>query len=59
MEVCVRAVPVLLVSERHVIVNDDVHALDIDTAADEVRSNKYALLSLLELLVLLDTARQN
>ena len=57
MEVCIGAVAVLLVRDRHVVVDDDVHALDINTAADEVGGDEDALLSLLELLVLVDTAQ--
>ena len=51
MEVGVGAVALLLVRLRHVVVDDDVDALDVDAAADQVGRHQDALLPLLERLV--------
>ena len=47
--VCSAALP--LISLRHVVVDDNVDALNVDTPSNQVSSHKNALLALLELLV--------
>ena len=47
--VCPTALP--LISLRHVVVDDNVDALNVDTSSNQVSSDKNALLALLELLV--------
>jgi hypothetical protein len=51
VQVRVGALPAPLVGLGHVVVDHDVHALDVDAAADEVGGHEDALRALLELLV--------
>ncbi len=51
MQVGVRPVAVLVVRLGHVVVDDDVDALNVDAAPDEVRGDQDALRALLEELV--------
>ena len=55
MKVGVCSVSVALVRLGHVIVDHDVDALDVDTAAHQVGGHQNSLLALLELLVHLRT----
>ena len=57
MEVGVCAVAVAFVGLGHVVVDDNVDALDVDATAHQVGGNQDALLALLELLVNLDVPR--
>ena len=41
----------LVIGLRHVVVDDDVNALDIDAAPHQVRGHQDAVLALLEVLV--------
>lgn len=40
---------------RAVVVDDDVHSLNIDSTAEDIRSNKYSLLEGLEGGIAVDT----
>lgn len=51
VQVGVSTVAMHLVGLRHVIVDDDVHTLDINTTANQISSDQDALAALLELLV--------
>lgn len=55
MEVCVCSVAVPVVSLWHVVVDHDVHALNVNTSADQVSGNKDAVLAALEVGVGVDT----
>jgi hypothetical protein len=57
VQVRVCAVALLLVGLGHVVVDDNVHALDVDAAADQVGGHQDALLALLEGLVHAEPAR--
>ena len=46
----------LLLRFREIVVNDDVHALDVDTTAEKVGGDENAFLEILEIFVALDAA---
>ena len=56
VEVGVSAIALAIISLRHVIVDDDVHTLDVNTSANQIRGHQQALLTLLELLVGIEPA---
>ena len=53
----VRAYPMKVVIHPlwHIVIDDNIHALDVDPAAEQVRGNEDAGFELLEVLVPLDT----
>lgn len=59
MQVGVGAIAMPLVGLGHVVVDHDVHALNVDAAAHQVGGHQDALLALLEGLVHLQPAEQN
>lgn len=58
MKIRVGAIAMLLVCDRHVIVDHNVDTLNVNATAHQVGGNQDALLALLELLVPLN-AREN
>ena len=58
MEVCVGTIAMPLVCLRHVVVDDNVDALNVNAAAHKISGHQDALLSLLERLVHLQSAKR-
>ena len=57
VQVCIGAVAMPLIGLRHIIVDDNVDALDVNAAANQVSGHQDALLTLLERLVYCKAAR--
>ena len=51
VKICVSTIALLLVGFGHIIVDDDVDALDINATSDEVSRHQQPFLALLELLI--------
>mmetsp|Transcript_2101 Transcript_2101/g.3157 ORF Transcript_2101/g.3157 Transcript_2101/m.3157 type:complete len:277 (+) Transcript_2101:517-1347(+) len=55
MKIGISTVSVLGIRFRHIVINDNINALDIDTTTDEISGHKNALLTLLKALVNIKT----